>query len=193
MAECNSHNTYPNLSTTLSNKQKFRLNKINEIKDYFIAEIKERELMSKRLSKYIASFDYFDKSLIVLSVTTGSISIASFATVIGAPVGMMSASCSLAFSITTGFVKTFLKTIRNKKKNHNKIVMLARSKLNSIESKISEALINNEISLEDFMTIINEEKKYRELKESIRMMNSQRSDVEKVSLIEEVKKMQKDY
>ena len=101
----------------------------------------------------------------------------------------MSASCSLAFSITTGFVKKFLKTTRNKKKKHNKIVMLARSKLNSIESKISEALINNEISHEDFMTILNEEKKYRELKESIRMMNSQRSDVEKVSLIEEGKKI----
>ena len=157
MDECISHNIYPNLSANTSNDQQGRINKINEIKDYFIAEIKERELMSKRLSKYVASFDYFDKSLIVLSVTTGSISIASFATVIGAPVGMMSASCSLAFSITTGFVKKFLKTIRNKKK-YNKIVMLARSKLNSIESKISEALINNEISHEDFMTIINEEK-----------------------------------
>ena len=144
--------------------------------------------MSKRLSKYIASFEYFDKSLIVLSVTTGSISIASFATVIGAPVGMMSASCSLAFSITTGFVKRFLKTIRNKKKKHNKIVMLARSKLNSIESKISEALINNEISHEDFMAIINEEKKYRELKESIRMMNNEESDSEKVNLTEEGEK-----
>ena len=97
--------------------------------------------MSKRLSKYITSLDYFDKSLIVLSVATGSISIASFATVIGAPVGMMSASFS---SITTGFVKTFLKATRNKKKKHNKIAMLARSKLNSIETKISEALINNE-------------------------------------------------
>ena len=81
-------NIYPNLSAIPSNEQQFRLNKINEIKDYFIAEIKERELMSKRLSKYIASFDYFDKSLIVLSVTTGSISIASFATVIGVPVGL---------------------------------------------------------------------------------------------------------
>ena len=67
--------------------------------------------------------------------------------------------------------------------------MLARSKLNSIESKISEALINNEISHEDFMTIINEEKKYRELKESIRMMNSQRSDVQNNNLIEEGKKI----
>ena len=67
--------------------------------------------------------------------------------------------------------------------------MLARSKLSSIESKISEALINNEISHEDFMTIINEEKKYWELKESIRMMNSQRSDVEKNDLIKEVEKL----
>ena len=67
--------------------------------------------------------------------------------------------------------------------------MLARSKLSSIESKISEALIDNEISHEDFMTIINEEKKYWELKESIRMMNSQRSDVEKNDLIKEVEKL----
>ena len=66
--------------------------------------------------------------------------------------------------------------------------MLARTKLNSIESKISEALINSEIGHEDFMTIINEEKKYRELKESIRMMNTQRSDPEKIKLIEEGKK-----
>ena len=116
----------------------------------FIAKIKEREIMSKILSKYIASFDYLEKSLIVLSVATGSISIASFATAIGAPVGIMSASCSLAFSITTGFVKKFLKTIRNKKK-HNKIVMLARSKLNNVENKISETLINNEISHEFLM------------------------------------------
>ena len=81
----------------LNNQQQFRLKKINEIKDYFVAEINEREQMSKRLSKYIASFDYFDKSVIVLSVTTCSISTASFATVIGAPVGMGSASFSLAF------------------------------------------------------------------------------------------------
>ena len=72
--------------------------------------------MSKNLSKYIAFLEYFGKSLIVLSITTGSISIASFATIIGAPIGIMSTTCSLAFSITAGFVKKFLKTIRNKKK-----------------------------------------------------------------------------
>ena len=182
--ECNSHETpsmYPNLSAsplnaTLSNEQQFRLNKINKIIDYFVAEIKERELMSKRLSKYIASFDQFDKSLIVLSVTTGSNSVASFATVTEVPVGMVSAGFSLACSVPTEIVKKLFKTTRNKKKKHNKAVMLARSKLNSVESKISEALINNDISHEDFMTIINEEKKYGELKESIRMMNRQRGD-----------------
>ena len=189
MDQCNSHNIYPNLSVNASNEQKCRLNKINEIKYYFIAEIKQREQMSKSLSNYIASFDYLDKSLIVLSVSTCSIYIASFPTVIGATVGIMSATCSLAFSIKTGFVKTFLKTTRNKKKKHNKIVMLARSEINSIESKISEALINNQISNADFLTIINEEKKYGELKETTKMINTQRSDVEKVMLIEESKTM----
>ena len=181
-------NMYPNLSANISNEQQLRLNKINKIKDYLLAEIRERELISKNLSKYIASLDYFDKSLNVLSILSGSISIASFATVIGAPAGIIGASCGFTFSITSGFVKKFLKTIRNKKKKHNKIIMLARSKLNSIESKISKALVDNEISHEDFETIINEEEKYRELKESIRMMNSERSDAEKVSLIKEDKK-----
>ena len=126
---------YPNLNATSSNEQQFRLNKINEIKNYFLAEIRERELISKILSKYIASLDYF-----------------------GAPAGIIGASCGFVFLIT--FVKKFLKTIRKKKKKHNKIVMLARSILNSIESKISNALMDNEISHEDFQTIINEEKKY---------------------------------
>ena len=98
--------------------------------------------MSKNLSKYIASFECFDKSLIVLSVATGSISIASFATVIGAPVEFMSASCSLAFSITTGFVKKLLKTTKNKNKKYNKIVVLVRSKLSSIESMLCLLEVN---------------------------------------------------
>ena len=76
MYECNSikhdfyktPNIYPNLNANISNEQQFRLNKVNEIKDYFLAEIRERELMSKNLSKYIASLDYFDKSLNVLCV-----------------------------------------------------------------------------------------------------------------------------
>ena len=129
--------------------------------------------MSKKLSKYISFFDYFDKSLIVLSVMSGGVSIASFATIIGAPIGLTSASLSIAFSLCTGLVKKLLKATRNKKKKHNKVIKLARSKLKSIESKTSEALINNQISHEDFITIINEERNYRELKESIRMIKGQ--------------------
>ena len=129
---CNSiesivHNS---IDTSNLNNQQFRLNKISEIEKYFIAEIKERELMSKKLSKYISFFDYFDKSLIVLSVTSAGVSIASFATVIGVPIGVTSASLSLAFSSCTGLAKKLSKATRKKMK-HNKIVMLARRKLNS--------------------------------------------------------------
>ena len=86
-----------NMSPNLNDQQQFRLNEMNEFKDYLIAEIRERELMSTKLSKYVASFDDFNKSLIVLSATSRVISIASFATVIGAPVGIASASFSLCF------------------------------------------------------------------------------------------------
>ena len=136
MTKCNSyetHNIYPNLGVSLSDQQQFRLNKIIEIKDYFVEEIKERELMRKRFGKYIAPFEHFGHSLFVLSVTTGNISIASFATVIEAPVGILSASFSIAFSICTGIVKKLLKTTRNKKKKHNKTVILG-----TIIHKISE-------------------------------------------------------
>ena len=129
MDECNSTkndfhktpNIYPNLNAIpfnadISNEQQFRLNKINKIKDYFLAEIRKRELISKNISKYIAFLDYFDKSLNVLSILSGIISIASFAIAIGAPTSIIGASCGFTFSITSGFVKKFLKTIKNKKK-----------------------------------------------------------------------------
>ena len=99
-------NIYPNLSENVSNEQQLRLNKINEIKDYFLAEVRERELITKNPSKYIASFEYFNKSLILLSVLASSISIASFASVIGAPAGILGASCGITFSITSRFIKS---------------------------------------------------------------------------------------
>ena len=195
--ECSSyetHNILLNLGVLLSapplsDEQEFRLNKVNEIKDYFVAEIKKSELMSKRFSKYIAFFDYFDKSLIILSVTIGTIFIASFVTVIVAPVGMASASFSLAFSISTGIIKKLLKTTRNNNKKPNKVVMMAKSKLNSMKSKISEALIiNDETSHGDFLTITNA-KNISGIKRKHQMMNSQRNDVENINLIEEGKKI----
>ena len=126
MTECNSFKT-DNIYPNLNNQEQFRLKKINKIKDCFFAKIKERESMSTRLSKYVASFNYFDNALIVLSVTTGSISNASFATVIGAPVGTVNTRFSLAFSIFIEIVNNCQKQ-QEIKKNHNKIVLLARSK-----------------------------------------------------------------
>ena len=126
MTECNSFKT-DNIYPNLNNQEQFRLKKINKIKDCFFAKIKERESVSTRLSKYVASFNYFDNALIVLSVTTGSISNASFATVIGAPVGTVNTRFSLAFSIFTGIVNNCQKQ-QEIKKNQNKIVLLARSK-----------------------------------------------------------------
>ena len=126
--------------------------------------------------------------IILRNATSGSISITSFAAIIGAPVVMQVQVLVFAYSMYTGIIKKLLKTTRNKRKKHNKIIMSARSKLNSIWRKISEALTTNEIGHEDFMTIINEEKNYRELKESIRMMKSQGSDTEKINLVGEGKK-----
>ena len=112
------------------------------MKDYFNSEIQERKAMSKKLSKCIAAFDYIDKTLNVLSATSGVISIISFTSFIGVLAGLASASFTLIFSLTTGIIKRLLKVTRNKKKKHNKIIMLAKSKLNSIETLMSQALID---------------------------------------------------
>ena len=103
MVKCNSIKSIEHnfIDTSNLNNQQFRLNKISEIEDYFITEIKERELMSKKISKYIYFFYYFDKSLIALSVTSGSVSFASFTTVIGILVGITSESLSFTFSLYT--------------------------------------------------------------------------------------------
>ena len=98
MNELNSIETHLNLNAIpLNNQTKFRLNEINKIKDYFNSEIQERKTVSKKLSKYIAAFDYIDKTLIVLSATSGGISIISFTSVIGIPAGLASASLLLYF------------------------------------------------------------------------------------------------
>ena len=89
----------------MSDQTKFRLNEIKKIKDYFNSEIQERNIMSKKLSKYIAAFDYIDKTLIILSATSGGISIISFTSVIGVPAGRASARFSLIFSLTTDIIK----------------------------------------------------------------------------------------
>ena len=117
--------------TNLSEQTKFRLSEIIGIENYFYQEINQRKSCSKKLSKYVAAFDYIDKILIVLNATTGGVSICSFATV-GAPVGIASASVTLIFSLTTGIVKTLLSTTRNK----STIKFLCSLKVNSISLKL---------------------------------------------------------
>ena len=101
--------------------------------------------MSKKHSKYIATFDYIDKTLIVLSATSGGISII-FLQVLWSSCRISKCKFYLIFSLTTGIIKKLLKVIRKKKKRHNKIVVLAKSKLNSIETLMSQALIDLDIS-----------------------------------------------
>ena len=91
-------------------------------------------------------------------------SIISFVSVIGAPVGIASAIFSLAFSLSTGIIKKLLSIIRSKSKKHNKIFMLAKSKLNSSKTLISQPLIDFEISNKEFKTIVNEKKSMKKLK-----------------------------
>ena len=126
-----------NIYSDLSVQTKFRLIEINKIKYYFNAKISEINIMSK----YIAIFDYLDKPLIALSATTRGISVISFSSIIGAPEGIASASFSLIFPLTTRIVQKLLKITRNKQKKHNKIIMKTISKLNNIETLISQALI----------------------------------------------------
>ena len=101
--------TTRNMCPQLDNRMLLRFHKINKIKDYFMSEIHARDTMSKTLSKCITAFDYFDKSLLVLSVTSGGVSIASFTTNIASPVGITSASLNIAFLISNGIVKKNLK------------------------------------------------------------------------------------
>ena len=101
------------VSSNRSNQTKFRLNEINKIKDYTNSENQEIKVMSKNLSKYIAAFNYFDKTFIVLYATIGEVSITS--SVIGALVGIASSILTLVLSSTIGIIKNLLKITKNKK------------------------------------------------------------------------------
>ena len=123
------------------------------------------------MSKYVTIFDYIDKILIVLSATSSGVSIISFTSIIGVPAGIASASFTLIFSIMAGIIKKLLSRTIKKKKKHNQILMLAKSKYNSIEALISQALIDIDISHEEFITILGEKDKYEKMKENIKDKN----------------------
>ena len=161
-----------NEMSELNDLTKYRLDEINKIKDYLNSEIKERKDIVKKISKYIVAFDYADKVFITLSASFGTLSIASYATIVGIPAGIAGASLTLIFTVTTGVVKTLLNITRKKKKKHNKIVALARSKLNIIENLISQALIDFEVTHEEFSKIIYEKNNYEQIIDNIRSVKN---------------------
>ena len=162
--------------TNLSEQTKFRLSEIIGIENYFHQEINQRKSCSKKLSKYVTAFDYIDKILIVLSATSSGVCTILSESVVGAPVGIASASFTSIFSLATAIVKKLLSITRNKKKKHDKVLMLAESKLDSIKTLVSQALIDMEISHEEFNAIIRE--KYERMKENLKNV-SKRSSAKK--------------
>ena len=161
-----------NEMSELKDLTKFRLDEINKIKDYLNAEIKDKKDIIKKISKYIVAFDYADKLFVTLSASFGTLSIASYSTVVGIPAGIAGASLTLIFTVTTDIVKKLLNITRKKKKKHNKIIALARRKLNIIENLISQALTDFEITHEEFSKIIYEKNNYEQIIDNIRSVKS---------------------
>ena len=137
----------------MSEQTKFQLSEITGIENFFHQEINQRKSCNKKLSKYF-TFDYIDKIVIVLSATSSEVCIILFASVFGAPLGIARASFALIFHLTTGIIKKSLSITRNKNQKHDKILLLAKSKLDSIETLVSQALTDMEINHEVFNAII---------------------------------------
>ena len=147
---------------------KYRLDEINKIRYYFNNEIKERKDIIKKLNKYVVSFDYLDKIFIALSASFGTLSIASYASVVGTLADIAGSSLTLIFTIGTGISKSLLNVTKKRKKKHNKIIVLAKNKLNMIDTLLSSALNDSEIGHEEFTNIINEAHICENIKENIK-------------------------
>ena len=163
----------------LTNVNKYRLDEINKIRDYFNNEIKERKDIIIKLNKYLVSFDYLDKIFIALSASFGTLRIASYASVVDTPAGFAGSSLTLIFTIGAGISKSLLKVTKKRKKKHNKIVSLAKNKLNTIDTLLSSALNDSEISHEELPNIITETNIYENIKENVKDLTAEQSRVKK--------------
>ena len=168
--------------TKLTDQTRFRLYEIK--KNCFVNDINQQKVYSKKMSRYVTIFDYIDKILIVLSATTSGVSIISFTSSIGKSDGIVSASFTLIFSLTTGIIKKLLHMTINKKKKHDQLLVLAESKLNSIETLISQALDELDISHEEFIMILKEKDKYEKMKYNLISENGdEKQEIVKISNI----------
>ena len=167
----------------LTDVNKYRIDEINKIRDCFNNEIKERKDIIKKLNKYLVSFDYLNKIFITLSASFGTLSIASYASVVGIPAGITGASLTLVFTIGTGISKSLLKLTKKRKKKHNKIIVLAKNKLNTTDTLLSGALNDSAISHEEFSNIVTEANIYENIRESIKEFTTEPSTKEKLTTL----------
>ena len=159
----------------LTDINNYKLNEINKTKYYFNNGINERKNIIKKFNKYFVTLDYLDRIFITLSASFGTLSVASHATVVGIPVGIVGASLTLIFTISTGLNKSLLQIIKRRKKKHYKIITLAKSKLNTIETLLSSALNDSKINHKEFSNIITEKNMYENIKENIRDTKEEKS------------------
>ena len=157
--------------------QEFRLKNIDETRNYLIEEINRNELMSKKHKKVCTTLNYIEHFLILASTITGCISISAFVSLLGIPIGITNSAIGLKICAITVGIKKFKSIIKKKKKKHDKIVLLAKSKLNSIEVLISKALIESVISHDEFVLINFVLKEYNEMKEEIKNLKTCPSDL----------------
>ena len=162
---------------------KYRLDKVNKIRDHFNNEIKERKDTIKKLNKYIVSFDYLDKIFIALSASFGTLSIPSYTSVVGTLAGMAGSSLSLIFTIGTGISKSLLNVTKKRKKKHNKIIALAKNRLNTSDTLLSSALNDSEISHKEFSNIITEANIHENIQEDIKELTAEPSIKEKLTTL----------
>ena len=149
--------------------QDFRLKNVNEARNYFLKEIKQNELMSRKLKKVCRTLNYIGHVLGLASTITRCISVSGFASLLGLPIGITSSVIGLKIcALATGIKKSIIK----KKKKHNKIVLLAKSKLNSISVLIFKGLINSNIINNEFVLINNVQKVYDNMKEEIKNLKT---------------------
>ena len=152
--------------------QEFRLKNIDETRNYFLEEIKQTELMSRKHKKVCTTLNYIEHFLILASTITGCILISAFASLLGIPIGITSSAIGLKICAITARIKKYKSIIKKKKKKHDKIVLLAKSKLNSIEVLISKDLIDSVISYDEFVLANNVLKEYNTMKEEIKNLKT---------------------
>ena len=142
----------------------FRVKDIDERRNYFLEKINQNELMSKKHKKVCATLNYIEHFFILTSAINGYISISFFASLISILNGTTSSAIALIICAITAGIKKYRSIIKKKKEKYDKIVLLVKSKLNSMEVLISKALINSVISHDEFVLINNVHEMKREIK-----------------------------